>query len=95
MNLTEFVKDKDFKTGSGLPEGDTEINLVKDSIEEVQHKEYGLRYKITQKDKEYLVPKTVMNGLQKVIEEGFLKARVTRSGLTLNDTSYTVVGLKE
>ena len=92
MNLKSFVEGKEFSTGSGLPEGDTNLDVGRVQVSEDEY-EGKIRYKLVDGDKVYFVPKTVMKGIQQVVAEGKKTARVTRQGLTMNDTSYTVVGV--
>jgi len=96
MNLKDFVKEKKFSTGSGLPEGDTVIDLVSTQVEEFKNDEGKVSYKLTlNSGVVFYVPKTVMKKTQELSGKGFSVVRVTRSGLTLNDTSYTVVGIEQ
>ena len=96
MNLKEFVKEKKFQSGSGLPEGDTVLEVNNIDVEEVKNDEGKISYKLTlgNGDVRY-VPKTVMKKIKSLVEQGKDKVRVTRSGLTMNDTSYTVVGVEQ
>lgn len=93
-NLKTFVANEDF-SGGGLPIGDTIIDLTTTQVTPEEY-EGKPRWKLTTKDKiEYFVPKTVMKGIKKANEEGFGKARITRTGEGKNDTQYTVVGIKD
>ena len=94
-NLKAFVANEDFSGGAGLPTGDTILDLETTQVipEDYEGKP---RWKLTIKDgTEYFVPKTVMKGVKEAVEKGFSHARVTRTGTTLNDTQYTVVGIKD
>lgn len=95
MNLNEYLKGKDektFKGASGLPEGKTIIDLEKATIEEIKGLDGQDKWRISQDNKEFVVPKTVMEGLKKAQKDGKVKAEVVRVGLTMNDTKYTVLG---
>ncbi len=94
-NLKAFVANEDFSGGAGLPTGDTIIDLEKTQVTPDEY-EGKPRWKLTMEDKtDYFVPKTVMKGIKTAVEQGFPFARVTRTGTTLNDTQYTVVGIKD
>lgn len=94
-NLKAFVANENFSGGAGLPTGDTIINLETTQVSPEEY-EGKPRWKLTFEDgTEYFVPKTVMKGIKKAIEEGFPLARVTRTGTDLNNTQYTVVGVKD
>ena len=99
MDFGEYSKGKNFAAGSGLPEGDTYIKIEKLQVEEEEF-EGKMRWKLegemSKDNKEfskanYFVPKTVMGLLQGLSESEAKIVRVTRTGLKLNDTSYTAV----
>ncbi len=94
-NLKKFVANEKFSSGSGLPTGDTVIDLEKTQVVPDEY-EGKPRWKLTFEDgTEYFVPKTVMKGIKEAAENDFGFARVTRTGTELNNTQYTVVGVKE
>ena len=96
MKLNDYLKgkeEKDFKGAAGLPQGKTVIDFETDNIEEIEGIDKTPKWQITQGDKTFIVPKTVMEGLKKAQAEGKTKAEVVRQGLTMNDTKYTVVGI--
>ncbi|MBP42750.1 MAG: hypothetical protein CL528_13330 [Aequorivita sp.] len=96
MKLNQYVEQAKF--GSGLPQGDTIINLETTDVEETEFEQVdGSKQKkwilTTENNDTYIVGITVMSGIQEARDKGFSKVRVTKTGFKL-DTKYTVIGLK-
>jgi hypothetical protein len=97
--LSEFVKDKEFGSDSGVekfPEGETSLGLLSDvevETKTIQQSDGSAkeRYVLGVGDKRYWAGVQVMQGIKTVQEQGAVKAKVVRSGSTMNDTKYIVV----
>jgi len=101
-NILDFVKDKNFSTGSSFPEGDTFLSTnteIKESTQEWEGKT-KTRYEFIDNQRSYFAGSKVMEGIQKAIQKAkkdlvTLKSfRVTKTGEGKN-TTYTVVGITE
>ena len=96
MKLSDYLKTtdaKEFAGGGGLPEGKTVFELAKTEIQEITGLDGKPRWKLAQSDKEYIVPKTVMQGLQKEQAKGKNIVEVVRQGTGKTDTKYTILGV--
>ena len=93
MNAKEIVKNKNYASSSGLPEGKTIIDLTTADFNETKFDEGMPTEKlVTQVTLEtgeiYNLPKSVMQKVQEAVEKKASAIEVNRSGLTRNDTKY-------
>ena len=97
MKILEYAKTQ--QLGSGLPQGDTFLDLEKTEFEETTYIPLDgparPTTKIKTEDHEYFVPKSVVSELVKLAQTGKTKTRITRTGTTKNDTKYTVVSTEK
>lgn len=103
VSLKEFVEKENIELGGfeKFPVGDTFINLkeVQAEKEESPFKDKSgnlkAQYKLIFPDGRVLVcPIGVMADIKKLAAE-YSEVRVTRTGLTKDNTSYTVIGTKK
>jgi hypothetical protein len=96
MNAKEFVKNKDYQTSKGFPEGKTTILLetadfaIKDFV--MDSGEARTINQVTifvNGNKEtYNVPLSVMAKVQEAVAKGGTSIEINRQGLTKTDTKY-------
>jgi hypothetical protein len=96
MKLAEYVKTQNFT--QGFPEGDTYIETAKIDVEDFtfndEHGKALTRTKLKADGKEFYCPRSVLRKINELTEKGEAKVRVTRTGTTKDNTTYTVVGIK-
>jgi hypothetical protein len=91
MKVLEYVNKTDLGS-SGLPQGDTFIDLATSDIVEGKNDEGKTTFNVTLPDgKSHFLPKTVMREIQEIAKSGKTKVRITRTGKTQTDTRYTVI----
>lgn len=94
MKLSEFAETEKIESAmTGLPQGDTFLKLEELDVDSVTTSDGNKRYKLTEGDKTYYVPPSVMEKIVEAQKEGLAEVRVTRSGTGKTDTNYTVVGV--
>ena len=100
QNLKSFVKEAEFgQQFDKFPEGDTYFDLDKTEVEEVESlflDKFGktkIQYLLKSGDKEFVAGKQILQRIKEEEAKGFNRVRITRTGLTKENTKYTVVGI--
>lgn len=102
MKLTDFLKGKDFGSGesdaTGFPEGKTELDLTKVTVQEKEvpfDEGTRKRWILTVGEINYWAGVQIMNGIKDAQEAGFSRVSVIRTGTTKTNTKYRVMPLAE
>lgn len=100
MELKKFIQEENFGgTFESLPDGDTYITIDETEVEALDVEFEGktkTRYKLKNKEHEYIVGIQVMRGIEEAIKKKpeSKRVRITKTGEKMN-TKYTVVPVIE
>jgi hypothetical protein len=102
-NLKQYLEQTNVEVGGfdKFPQGDTFINLASTEVEEMDSMftddagNKKKQYLLTINGKKIVCPKGVMADIQEQAKLGFTEVRVTRTGTTKDNTTYTVIGTKK